>query len=192
MVAASEALNTLNKANLTELRSFGSPTIEIINVVAAVMVLLSPPGKIVKDRSWKAAKAFMGKIDQFLESLLHFKKNLLTKAIEAVQSYLDDPHFNQDYIKNKSVAAAGLCSWVINIVQYYKVFREVEPKRLALEAANAELKASQSKLAVVRSKVAELDTNLSDLKREFEKATMDKLDCLRIAKETTDAINSGK
>lgn len=56
LLAAQEALNTLNKANLTELKSFGSPPGAVTNVTAAVMVLLAPAGKIPKDRSWKAAK----------------------------------------------------------------------------------------------------------------------------------------
>lgn len=56
LIAAQEALNTLNKANLTELKSFGSPPGVVTNVTAAVMVLLAPGGKIPKDRSWKAAK----------------------------------------------------------------------------------------------------------------------------------------
>jgi dynein heavy chain len=72
--AASDALNTLNKGNLTELKSFGSPSPEIINVASAVMVLLSPAGKIVKDRSWKAGKATMNKVDSFLEQLISFDK----------------------------------------------------------------------------------------------------------------------
>lgn len=56
LLAAQEALNTLNKANLTELKSFGSPPGAVTNVTAAVMVLLAQNGKIPKDRSWKAAK----------------------------------------------------------------------------------------------------------------------------------------
>lgn len=56
LLAAQEALNTLNKANLTELKSFGSPPGAVTNVTAAVMVLLAPNGKVPKDRSWKAAK----------------------------------------------------------------------------------------------------------------------------------------
>lgn len=44
LVAAQEALNTLNKANLTELKSFGTPPIAVSNVTAAVLVLLSHQG----------------------------------------------------------------------------------------------------------------------------------------------------
>lgn len=58
LLAAQTALNTLNKANLTELKSFGSPPGAVINVTAAVMVLLAPASKIPKDRSWKAGKVY--------------------------------------------------------------------------------------------------------------------------------------
>ncbi len=44
LVAAQAALNTLNKANLTELKSFSSPPLAVTNVTAAALVLLSPQG----------------------------------------------------------------------------------------------------------------------------------------------------
>lgn len=46
LLAAQEALNTLNKTNLTELKSFGSPPPAVVKVVAGVMVLLAPGGKV--------------------------------------------------------------------------------------------------------------------------------------------------
>ena len=52
------------KTNLTELKTFGSPPVDVTNVTAAVMVLLQggSNGKVPKDRSWKAAKLMMGKV----------------------------------------------------------------------------------------------------------------------------------
>lgn len=47
LVAAQVALNTLNKANLTELKSFSSPPPAVTNVTAAVLVLLSPQGNSI-------------------------------------------------------------------------------------------------------------------------------------------------
>ena len=70
LLAAQDALNTLNKSNLTELKSFGSPPGAVINVTAAVMVLLSHNGKVPKDRSWAKAKVMMSKVDQFLDTLI--------------------------------------------------------------------------------------------------------------------------
>lgn len=174
--AAAEALNTLNKANLTELKSFGKPPPAVVNVTAAVMVLMAPAAKIPKDRSWNNAKVMMAKVDQFLDSLIHFdKENIQDANLKAIEPYLSDKDFDPDFIRNKSLAAAGeilhvhvlvhtcilhthsyiigLCSWAINIVKFYRVFCDVEPKRKALEAANAELSAAQSKLSKIKAKI---------------------------------------
>ena len=62
LLAAQDALNTLNKNNLTELKSFGAPPGAVVNVTAAVMLLLSPYNKIPKDRSWKSCKGMMNKV----------------------------------------------------------------------------------------------------------------------------------
>lgn len=68
--------------------------------------------------------------------------------------YQSDPSFDPEFIMSKSTAAAGLCSWCLNIVRFYEVFCEVEPKRQALEEANAELAEAQEKLSRIKSKIA--------------------------------------
>ena len=62
LLAAQDALNTLNKSNLTELKAFGSPPPAVVTVTAAVMVLLCHNGKVPKDRSWAKAKVMMSKV----------------------------------------------------------------------------------------------------------------------------------
>lgn len=89
LVAAQAALNTLNKNNLTELKSFGSPPKAVVNVCAAVMVLFANNGKIPRDRSWKAAKLMMVRVDQFLNDLVTYNKdNIHPNIIEVLQEYL--------------------------------------------------------------------------------------------------------
>jgi dynein heavy chain, axonemal len=48
---------------------------------------------------------------------------------------------------------SGLCAWVINIIKFYEVFCEVEPKRIALADANAELAAAQEKLRMIKEQI---------------------------------------
>ncbi|XP_037134453.1 dynein heavy chain 9, axonemal [Syngnathus acus] len=190
LVAAQDALNTLNKNNLTELKSFGSPVAAVTNVTAAVMVLMSPGGKVPKDRSWKAAKVMMAKVDTFLDSLIRFKKESIPETcLNAIQPYLQDPEFQPELIASKSNAAAGLCSWVLNIVKFYKVYCEVEPKRQALSKANAELAAAQGKLATIKNKINHLNENLAKLTAKFEKATAAKLKCQQEAESTAHTIS---
>ena len=90
LFAAQEALNTLNKANLTELKSFGSPPPAVLMTSGAVMVLiLGQSGKIPKDRSWAKVKIMMNKVDQFLDSLINYEKeNIPQNVLVALEPYL--------------------------------------------------------------------------------------------------------
>ncbi|KAL4716976.1 hypothetical protein ACJJTC_012787 [Scirpophaga incertulas] len=188
LIAAQSALNTLNKANLTELKSFGSPVDAVANVTSAVMVLLAPKGKVPKDRSWKAAKVIMAKVDVFLDILINYdKENIHPDVIKAIQPYLRDVEFEPDFVSTKSSAAAGLCAWVINIIKFYEVYCDIEPKRRALQEANDELATAIDKLKSIKAKVASLEQLLVDLTAKFEKATLEKLKCQQEA-DATDAI----
>uniref|UniRef100_A0AAV2JYD5 Dynein heavy chain coiled coil stalk domain-containing protein n=1 Tax=Knipowitschia caucasica TaxID=637954 RepID=A0AAV2JYD5_KNICA len=64
-----------------------------------------------------------------------------------------DKEFQPDLVASKSQAAAGLCSWVLNIVKFYQVYCEVEPKRQALSKANLELASAQDKLRTIKNKI---------------------------------------
>uniref|UniRef100_A0A8C3FY90 Dynein axonemal heavy chain 17 n=1 Tax=Chrysemys picta bellii TaxID=8478 RepID=A0A8C3FY90_CHRPI len=189
LLAAQEALDTLNKNNLTELKSFGSPPEAVVNVTAAVMILTAPGGKIPKDKSWKAAKIMMGKVDSFLDSLKKYdKEHIPEPCLKAFKPYQSDPTFDPEFILSKSTAAAGLCSWCLNIVRFYEVYCDVAPKRQALEEANAELAEAQDKLSHIKNKIADLNANLATLTAEFEKATAEKIKCQQEADATNRVI----
>ncbi|XP_033960741.1 dynein axonemal heavy chain 11 [Pseudochaenichthys georgianus] len=177
--AANTALNTLNRLNLTELRTFPNPPAIVTNVSAAVLVLLSPQGRIPKDHSWKASKMVMSKVDDFLQALVNFDKEHIPEAtVRCVrEEHLSDPEFNPEFVRQKSSAAAGLCAWVINITRFHEIFVscEVEMKRMCLSQANADLTEAAEKLEAIRKKLAELDSSLETLTTAFEKATSEKL-----------------
>ena len=190
LLAAGRALDTLNKNNLSELKAFAQPPPAVLMVTSACIVLLAPSNKIPKDRSWKSCKTIMGKVDQFLDSLIHYdKENIGENNLKEVQRYLDEPEFNMENILTKSLAAAGLCSWAVNIVAYYRIFCDVEPKRMALKAANDELASAQDKLSKIQGKLKVLNDNLAELTREFEEATSAKLFCQQEAEETAQTIS---
>ena len=170
--AAEAALNTLNKSNLTELKSFGKPPGAVVNVTAAVMVLCAPANKIPRDRSWNQSKIMMSKVDQFLDSLIKFdKENIHESNLAAIKPYLNDNNFDPEFIRSKSIAASGLCAWVVNIVRFYEVFCDVEPKRNALADANANLSLAKENLSKIKAKIQvcclEYDNKWVCLKSEF-------------------------
>ena len=191
LLAAQAALNTLNKANLTELKSFGSPPPAVVLVTEAVLVLLlGQDGKIPKDRSWAKVKVVMAKVDQFLDQLVNYEKeNIHQNVLTALQPYLNDSQFDPDFIRSKSAAAAGLCSWVINVVQFYIVYCDIKPKRMALEEANDQLHEAQTTLSTIISTVAELEEKLKDLTQQYESAMEEKVKCQEDADATAATIS---
>lgn len=64
------------------------------------------------------------------------------------------------------------------------MFCAVEPKRQALDAANAELAAAKHKLKAITSKINDLESELGTLMAEFQQATDEKLRCQQ-EKDTT-------
>lgn len=188
--AAQQALNTLDKNNLTEMKSFPNPPSAVLVVASAVLVLLAPNGKVSKDRSWKAAKAMMGNVDKFLEQLKTYNKdNIPDTCLREVQVYVKDPIFVPDIVRTQSSAAAGLCSWCLNILKYYEVYCDVVPKKHALHKANNELLAAEHKLALVEKKVLDLQTQLKILTDQFEEANAAKQKCQQDAQQTAYTIN---
>ncbi|KAJ1529252.1 hypothetical protein ONE63_006052 [Megalurothrips usitatus] len=190
LIAASEALNTLNKNNLTELKALASPPAPVMHVLAAAMVLLAPKGKVPKERGWKEAKAFMGKVDTFLDNLLHYdKENIHPDVVKAIKPYLANKEFVPELIKTKSTAAAGLCAWCINIMAFHEVYVNVEPKRRALNEKNAEWMAARQRLAELKSKLDVLEGELAVLTEKFEVAVAEKLKCQEEADSTAETID---
>uniref|UniRef100_A0A182SXI4 Dynein heavy chain coiled coil stalk domain-containing protein n=1 Tax=Anopheles maculatus TaxID=74869 RepID=A0A182SXI4_9DIPT len=190
LLAAQAALDTLDKTNLTELKSFGSPPDAVVNVCAAVLVLFSPKGKIPKDRSWKSCKLIMNKVDVFLNDLLYYdKEHIHPDVIKALQLYLKDPEFDPDKIRAKSIAAAGLSAWVINIHRFYEVYQVVEPKQRALNEAQTELKDAQDKLMELTSKITELEDKLGVIEAAFNNALAEKQKCQDEADKTAFTID---
>ncbi|XP_076625371.1 dynein beta chain, ciliary [Colletes latitarsis] len=175
---AEAALDTLNKSNLTELKSFGTPPEQVAMVAQAVLVLFAPKGQIPKDRSWKACKVMMGSVDAFLSQLRNYdKENIHPEVVRAIQPYINNKEFDPEIIYSKSQAAAGLCSWVKNIMVFHYINETVKPLRAALAQANAELKAAMDHLNSLRARLAELQKVLDVLGERMNAALAEKQKC---------------
>lgn len=187
---AAEALNTLNKTNLTELKSFGSPPDIVVIVSAAVLVLFSKAGKIPKDRSWKQCKLMMNKVDEFLFNLINFDKdNIPTDVIKEIRIYMDDPEFDGKKIEARSMAAAGLAKWVVGIVGYNEVYLLVEPKIRAVRESEKALSEAQAEVDELEAKCEALEGALMEIKAKQDEADAEKKKCQDEADKTASQID---
>merc|ERR1719359_249664 len=100
--------------------------------------------------------------------------------------------FSEDVFRKKSSAAAGLVVWVINIIMYYDVVVQVEPKRNALREATETLKAAEEKLNAAKTLVAELEVKLAALMKEFDAVIREKEATVAEAKKCSDKLDMAK
>ena len=83
---------------------------------------------------------------------------------------LGEPWFNYEVMRGKSVAAAYLCSWIVNIVNYNSIFKKVKPLKEAAESAQATAEAKQAELAIVVEKVRVINEKVDALKQQLYEA----------------------
>jgi dynein heavy chain len=167
MEAAKDAVNCLSKASLTTLKSFSNPPGNCMFVTNAVLILRGVPGK----KDWAAAKKMMKDVGRFLEDLKNFDaENIDDSVLKQVKPILEKDFFNKEAMANSSEAAANLCGWVVNIVGYNAVYKDVAPKMAARDDAERDLEAARAKLAVVEAKVADMQQKLDKVTAQLDDA----------------------
>ncbi|KAH7442335.1 hypothetical protein KP509_03G083100 [Ceratopteris richardii] len=191
LLSALKALDTLTKADISELKGMKSPPGPVKLVIEAVCIMKnikptrmkdpSGSGKMIDDY-WESSKKMLADAD-FLRSLREFDKDNIPPAIiQKIKPYLENPEMEPSKILVVSKAAYGLCSWVIAMEAYDKVAKVVAPKKEALRIAEAEyeevmqaLLIKQEELQKVEERLAELSSKLYEA-QEKKKAVQDEAD----------------
>ena len=190
---AIDALNVLNKDDISKIKKGASPPQLVKDVMEAICILfdVEPPKKQnpetmkMEPQWWEASQKVLSKAD-FLKDLMNFtKENITEKQIKALQKFIQNPDFNPENMKNKiSTAAAGLCSWVCAMEKFYHVNLEVIPKQKAQQGAEEEynkymknLEVKEAELKVVQDKVAALQSDLDQTLANKDKLERDVDEC---------------
>lgn len=187
--AALSALNTLTPQDITFVKSMKSPPMPVKLVMEAICTIrdIKPDrvydkstGKMVEDY-WGPSKKLLNDI-KFLEHLINFDKDNIPSRIMKVinEKYLTDPDFEPNKVKNASIAAQGLCKWIIAMSSYDLVVKEIAPKKIALmeaetmfneamEALNEkrlQLRAVEMKLKLVKDSLDENENKMNLLQNK--------------------------
>ncbi|XP_028992315.1 dynein axonemal heavy chain 2 isoform X2 [Betta splendens] len=164
---AMKALESLNKKDMTEIKSYGRPPALVETVMQAVMTLQG------KEPTWAEAKRQLGEAN-FIKTLVNFDKdNISDRVLKKIGQYCKQTDFQPDIIGKVSLAAKSLCMWVKAMEVYGRVYRVVEPKRAQLNTAMTQLAEKQAALAEAQNKLREVAERLEELKHQHgEKLVM--------------------
>ncbi|XP_037533396.1 dynein heavy chain 2, axonemal [Nematolebias whitei] len=164
---AMKALESLNKKDMTEIKSYGRPPVLVETVMNAVMTLLG------KEPTWAEAKRQLGEAN-FIKTLVNFDKdNMSDRVLKKINQFCRQADFQPEIIGKVSLAAKSLCMWVKAMEVYGRIYRDVEPKRAQLTAALSQLTNKQTALAKEENKLHEVGEKLDQLQKQYaEKAAM--------------------
>ncbi|KAK5609612.1 Dynein heavy chain 2, axonemal [Crenichthys baileyi] len=164
---ALKALESLNKKDMTEIKSYGHPPALVETVMHAVMTLLG------KEPTWAEAKRQLGE-PNFIKTLINFDKdNISDRVLKRIGQYCQQGDFQPEIIGKVSLAAKSLCMWVRAMEVYGRIYREVEPKRVQLKAATSQLAEKEAALANAQKKLQEVAEKLNELQKQHaEKLAM--------------------
>ena len=126
-----------------------------------------------------------------INSIIFNQNTFLVKCFDILKikfEFIKKNYILFEYLKSNFLQAAGLCKWVINIMKYYEVYCEVEPKRQALNQATQTRQAAEDRLVGIQTKISELEEALSKLTAEYQQATEAKLKCQQEAEATSKTI----
>jgi len=174
MEAAAAAVDCLSKAMLSELKNLGKPPAGVDKVTNACLILIEKEYS-AKKLTWNRAKQMMQNVDAFKGKLSEFRGEDITEhEVGLLKPYIEDANFTPEKMASKSAAAANLCTWVVNIYGFNRIYVKVKPLMDSLQAARQSKAAAIASLEEAQRQVAEVQQQLAMLNEKYEEAVREK------------------
>ncbi|KAH6585240.1 hypothetical protein BASA61_006968 [Batrachochytrium salamandrivorans] len=170
------ALANLSSSEITEIRSFAKPPKEVQKICECVCVI-----KGIKDISWKSAKIMMSQTD-FKSSLSTLDVDAITSnQIKSVKNILREMDVSVSRMLEISSAGAGLLKFVLAVVGYCNVAKQIAPKRSAVATLEKNLTLSKYEFEKITKELKRLSDELSSLQQQFHTAKAEQLELKQMA-----------
>eukprot|EP00111_Clytia_hemisphaerica_P023720 TCONS_00069889-protein len=162
--AATAALDTLNKYDIGEIRSYAKPPVMVMTVLSAVCIILS------EKPDWPTAKLLLAD-PGFLKKLINFDyNNVDDKIYTRIKRYTKKSDFNPIAVGKISVACKSLCTWVLALEHYTAVSRMVRPKQEKCREAQQALQRALKNLASKEASLQKVEEQLQGLERRYRES----------------------
>eukprot|EP00048_Salpingoeca_helianthica_P012901 m.192885 g.192885 ORF g.192885 m.192885 type:complete len:4604 (+) comp15437_c5_seq116:137-13948(+) len=163
------ALKDLDKADVTEIRSFAKPPPQVQTVCECIVLMMNG-----QDISWKAAKGLMTD-PNFLSQLLTMDVDAIkeknAKAINEKLKKLNTPY---EKFREISIAGAGLFKFVNAVMGYCSVAKEIKPKRERVAQLEKNFYLAKRELERIQKECAALEGELKQLGQRYEDSMNEK------------------
>ncbi|XP_029949300.1 dynein heavy chain 6, axonemal [Salarias fasciatus] len=167
---ANQALNSLDKADISEIKVFTKPPDLVMTVMEAVCILLNCTP------DWQGAKQLLGDANFLRRLTTYDKDNIKPQILLKLQKYINNPDFIPEKVEKVSKACRSMCMWVRAMDLYSRVLKEVGPKRAKLAKAQEELDLTMETLREKQQKLQEVEKQIMVLQEQFNSSVNEKED----------------
>eukprot|EP00742_Colponemidia_sp_Colp-10_P008638 GILJ01009368.1.p1 GENE.GILJ01009368.1~~GILJ01009368.1.p1 ORF type:complete len:301 (-),score=32.98 GILJ01009368.1:174-1076(-) len=123
------ALDGLTRAQFTELKNFQQPPAAVVQVLQALAVAFGE-----KKLEWAHLKKFVADAN-LLAKMAEYRIDEMSPAVyKRLGTFIMQPNFQPETVLRASAAAAGACSWLWGIYNYYTLRKHGFPATVTLLA----------------------------------------------------------
>jgi Microtubule-binding stalk of dynein motor/ATP-binding dynein motor region len=172
---AQNAIDSIDKAAITELKVNSKPHALIENCLMAVQILLHGEKTINLHLNWETSRKMIAKVEIFIEQLTQFKPEFVQDTtLTRLEPILSDISISYDKILAKSEVTAKLYTWVTNMTACATAYKHAKPLLDVLSKARISKDLIDKELITIEAKVAQAVHALANTQTAFLSATESK------------------
>ncbi|ESP05087.1 hypothetical protein LOTGIDRAFT_151884 [Lottia gigantea] len=163
VIEAQNAVKSIKKQHLVEIRSMGNPPPVVKLALEGICLLLGE-----SSGDWKTIRAVIMK-ENFITNLINMDTNDISDEIrnKMKNKYLSNPDYNYEKVNRASLACGPMVKWAIAQIQYADMLNRVEPLRNELQDLEDKAKENQRKGDEVMKLIKDLENSIAQYQDEY-------------------------
>ncbi|XP_075700360.1 cytoplasmic dynein 1 heavy chain 1 [Rhinoderma darwinii] len=163
VIEAQNAVKSIKKQHLVEVRSMANPPAAVKLALESICLLL---GESTTD--WKQIRSIIMR-ENFIPTIVNFSAEEISDAIreKMKKNYLSNPSYNYEIVNRASLACGPMVKWAIAQLNYADMLKRVEPLRNELQKLEDDAKDNQQKANEVEQMIRDLEASIARYKEEY-------------------------
>ncbi|OCT64951.1 cytoplasmic dynein 1 heavy chain 1 isoform X1 [Xenopus laevis] len=163
VIEAQNAVKSIKKQHLVEVRSMANPPAAVKLALESICLLL---GESTTD--WKQIRSIIMR-ENFIPTIVNFSADEISDVIreKMKKNYLSNPSFNYELVNRASLACGPMVKWAIAQLNYADMLKRVEPLRNELQKLEDDAKENQQKANEVEQMIRDLEASIARYKEEY-------------------------
>ncbi|XP_037097970.1 cytoplasmic dynein 1 heavy chain 1 isoform X1 [Syngnathus acus] len=163
VIEAQNAVKSIKKQHLVEVRSMANPPAAVKLALESICLLL---GESTTD--WKQIRSIIMK-ENFIPTIVNFSADEISDSIreKMKKNYMSNPSYNYDQVNRASLACGPMVKWAIAQLNYADMLKRVEPLRNELQKLEDDATDNKTKAEEVEQMIRDLESSIARYKEEY-------------------------